>query len=1138
MKQDLKKQRNNAAYTPSLRGRLLQCAAASVAAWVMASSPAHAAIPPECDIQVNPNIIDCVVAAPGMLGPIDTVQDDTTILIGDANTPTFLNAGADDGVVLTGNGAQTIVLAADSTINAEQGNGIVLSGDGLMSISAGLESFIAGGDFAGIVVVANGPNGAINLNLNGDVAGLTAGIDAQSNGAGDVVIIAANGEIRGFNSNGLQAINNAGSDLIVDTSQSSVIGSELGIAAGNAGTGVVSVTTGDVTGTNSHGIFIQTAGAVSDVLLDSTAGSILGGDNGINLGNFSADANVRIVTADVTGEGNFGIAATNVGSDLNIDSTAGLVFGEVTGIITANTGSGRLDVVTADVTGNTESGINAGNEGTSLFIDSRAGEVSGATNGIEALNNGTSSLVIATGNVSGADKIGIEAENNGLLLFIDSTAGTVTGGNEGIVARNNGGSLTLITADVNGLASAGLLAENSATATFLTVDTSAGSVIGDGSGIVTANEGDGGANITTGNVTSLNSVGVRATNSAAGTGLTINTSAGSVNASSFGIIAENDGSGDLSVTSADINSATSDAIRATNNGSGDLFIDSSAGSIAAFNAGIDARQNGTGALSVTTGNIDAGTLGVRISTEGGSATVNNLGVLTAGDYAIFVMNTSLGETTINNDGTIVGAVRLGAMDDVLNNNNMVFTANSDSDFGTGEDAFFNNGQLQVLGNVKYDGLELLSNSGTISMANGNVGDSLSLTGQYLGSGGRLDLDVSFGAVGSSDQLIVDGSATGTTIIDVSSSGQIQSFGTSITLVDAGVGTDAGAFELEGGNDVSLGLLNVALTFDAVNNDFLLNSAIGTPVFQTLKFTEGAQSLWYRSADAWAMHVNSKRHTDADRKSPLWFQLYGATSDHDDSFDFASSGFTQETTLDYSQDYFGLQGGIEFGPGNAGEGVFYGLTTGYTSSNLGFDGTADRVRYDAFNFGAYVGYQKGGFFANGLAKYDVIDADVNAVSGGYTADLNGDAYGVRLESGYRWTSGNFFVEPSASLEYQKTSLDDFDALGANFDLESFDGLRGTAGVRLGGETKTGGDNTLTYYVGLKAVHEFEGDGSVTFSTPMSSIAITNNAVDTYGRIDLVLNIATKGGVTGFIEGNADVSGDYTGFGGRVGLRIAF
>ncbi|MEM8695951.1 MAG: autotransporter domain-containing protein [Pseudomonadota bacterium] len=165
--------------------------------------------------------------------------------------------------------------------------------------------------------------------------------------------------------------------------------------------------------------------------------------------------------------------------------------------------------------------------------------------------------------------------------------------------------------------------------------------------------------------------------------------------------------------------------------------------------------------------------------------------------------------------------------------------------------------------------------------------------------------------------------------------------------------------------------------------------------------------------------------------------------------------------------------------------------------------------------------------------------IQATTAGYGVDIDGDAYGVRLEAGYRWGSASgFFAEPMVSIEYQSTSLDDYSALGATVDFDSFDGLRGQAGLRLGGRSTIGGGSTLTYYGGGHVVHEFEGDGSITFASGTSSIGLVNDPRETFGRFELGVNIATVGGVSGFVEGNADIGDDYQGYGGRAGIRIAF
>ena len=95
----------------------------------------------------------------------------------------------------------------------------------------------------------------------------------------------------------------------------------------------------------------------------------------------------------------------------------------------------------------------------------------------------------------------------------------------------------------------------------------------------------------------------------------------------------------------------------------------------------------------------------------------------------------------------------------------------------------------------------------------------------------------------------------------------------------------------------------------------------------------------------------------------------------------------------------------------------------------------------------------------------------------------------------------------------------------------------AGLRLGGQSPINGANTLTYYAGGHAVKEFEGDDGLLFTSGTSSIRIANDPQDTFGRFELGVNIATPGGVTGFIEGNADIGGDCRVM-AAVRLRIRF
>jgi outer membrane autotransporter protein len=428
------------------------------------------------------------------------------------------------------------------------------------------------------------------------------------------------------------------------------------------------------------------------------------------------------------------------------------------------------------------------------------------------------------------------------------------------------------------------------------------------------------------------------------------------------------------------------------------------------------------------------------------------------------------------------------------------------------------------------------NNETITMVDQAVGDSLILPGDYTANS-TLAIDVNSDGAGSADTLVIAGAASGSTDVFVNEIGASPVIGNSILVVDAGAGSLDSAFQVADNSRI-IGFLFYTISYDAANNDYYLGNTIATPVFQLPKFGEGATSLWYRSADAWGAHMTSRRDAPATRRTPFWMQFYGANTNRDESFPFTSGGVTQQVVVDYNQDFYGFQTGYELGQGTSGDGLVYGATGGYLTSHLGFDGTADQVRYQDFNFGLYLGYMQGGFFANALAKYDFLNMDIVNVTAGYGTNTDGAAYGVRGEVGYRWDGGGWFIEPVASIEWQQADIDSFSALGATVDFDGFDGLRGQAGARLGGQSGIGGGSTLTYYLGGHVVHEFAGEGDVLFTSGGVPVSLTNDPIDTYGRFELGLNILTVAGVSGFIEGSADIGSGYDGWGGRAGIRIPF
>ncbi|MBO6527527.1 autotransporter outer membrane beta-barrel domain-containing protein [Erythrobacter sp.] len=1044
--------------------------------------------------------------------------------------------------------------ASITTTGISQGGFIGIGALNLQSGSLSIEAAdTSGANYAGILAI-NQSDGDLAIASTGDANGGLLGIGAQQYGSGDVTIAASG----------------------------SVVGGGYGISVNTAGTGGVSITTADVTAIAGTGILALAQGG--GIAIDTTAGLVTGANFGILARDLNG-GNIAISTGGVSGGASGAIAAITSTGDIVI-STSGPVASPAAGqpAIFAQSAGGDIAIgatvpapaATASIVASnavaakTDGEPAQGAAGSTAIADGAAtgqdagsatvqlADASPAPATVEAGQQPGSAAIsrqdMIAGGINGAQAAGASlamipgGENaphttSGLDLDPEYASGP-----ESITLPRSGSGIAVAakpaTVDAVGTAAA----PTDVSSTTASAAGAAAPAIAQADAIPLASittSADGATGIMaltqSGNVTiNASSVGTYGANA---TGIMALSESGNVSLSSQSVavsgtgsaaILGRSGSGDVSIVAGSALAFDMAAITAEAGGRASVtvndFVDSAIGNAIVATAGGDVD------IAIGSGGLVFGGLnGVVVETLGGTATITNSGVLSGIDHAVFVTDASGGSTILESDGIIVGSVRFGSADDSFANTG-TFIASGVSDFGSGLDSFENGGLLTYFGDVTLQGLESFVNRGTIAAFTDSTDDSLTISGDWEGSG-LFAIDVNFDNGGSADVLQIDGAATGSTGLVLNDLSTTPSFGVGVVVVDASAGTEATAFSVASDQVQTIGFLSYALGFDAANNNFVLSNAIGAPVFQTTKFAEGAQASWSRSADAWSRHMVALR--DGETASPpLWMQFFGSTSQRDQSFDYTSAFFTQAISLDYMQDFFGWQVGLDSGSGVAGDGLLYGATAGFLSSNLAFDGTADRVGYEALNLGAYIGYRSRGLFANALLKLDILDADINGASEGYRASSDATSYGMRAEFGYRWVSGSFFLEPSASLEYQRTSLDDFTALGATIDFEDFDGLRGTAGFRLGGESAIGGGNSLTYYAGGSLVHEFEGGARVRFSSGTSSIDLVNDPIDTFGRFDLGLSILTPAGLQGFIEANGDVGEDYRSFGGRAGLRVPF
>jgi hypothetical protein len=560
--------------------------------------------------------------------------------------------------------------------------------------------------------------------------------------------------------------------------------------------------------------------------------------------------------------------------------------------------------------------------------------------------------------------------------------------------------------------------------------------------------------------------------------------------------------------------------------------------------------------STTMVNVTGGTVssqfsdGIDIASATGS-TVTNAGTISGGRYAIIASGT--GPATINNNGTVTGPLSLGAGATV--NNAGTFNAAGTSVFGAGSQ-FNNTGTVTVGAGAAAPAAAALTgatfnNAGLIDLRNGQVGDVLTVNGNFVGSGNSaVALEAAQGAAVANDRLVVNGSATGRTLVTVvQGPGANPVFNSGTVFVTGAGGSTAGAFVVAP-SSINAGLVRYDVAYNGAGTYSLVASP-SDAAYNTMRYGTIERNLWNKSADAVSAHLQQRRDAlwaqgDGGATGKFWLTIAGTVDRTRNQRDFV--GFGRNTDTGFSQTSVGGQVGMDISGGVGERGGFaFGVTGGFINSVANFRSGSDSLNTNAANGGAYVSFTSGNLFINGLAKYDHYWMDIDSGIGGYSRGLHGHSWGARGEIGMRLGGDRFFVEPLGQLSWVNSTLDRFSVFGTNVDFNDRDQFRVKAGGRVGGVMPLGdGPTRMSYYLGASYVHDFRREADVTFSNAGATLRMPG--YKTPDAIEGVLgwNIASNRAVSGFMEGTYTRSfhGDYStgqrteGFGGRAGVNVRF
>jgi opacity protein-like surface antigen len=288
--------------------------------------------------------------------------------------------------------------------------------------------------------------------------------------------------------------------------------------------------------------------------------------------------------------------------------------------------------------------------------------------------------------------------------------------------------------------------------------------------------------------------------------------------------------------------------------------------------------------------------------------------------------------------------------------------------------------------------------------------------------------------------------------------------------------------------------------------------------------------------------------------------------------FSPINVSGNCTSTFHQDFSGVQLGQDFSRLNLlGWNIHFGTTAGYlqTQGHSGNDpvaGTTSLSTQAPF-IGTYVAATNGGFFIDGIIRYNDYETNIsNPALGFFDQKLGAHGITIAGSTGYNWHVPNsaWFVEPSAGIVWSHVSVDPLNVVGApnpvagllvpagatipgTLQINDITSTIGRAGVRFG-TTIESGSIVWQPFAAVSVWHEFGNDvtanfvacpgcGAPVFSSISGTLSTQN--IGTFGQYSLGVNgqIANTGWL-GFARVDYRNGDRIEGWSGTGGIRYQF
>ncbi|SDA90609.1 autotransporter outer membrane beta-barrel domain-containing protein [Mesorhizobium qingshengii] len=461
---------------------------------------------------------------------------------------------------------------------------------------------------------------------------------------------------------------------------------------------------------------------------------------------------------------------------------------------------------------------------------------------------------------------------------------------------------------------------------------------------------------------------------------------------------------------------------------------------------------------------------------------------------------------------------------VLASDNSAFTGATPVNGGTlaagAANAFSSSSQFSVASGATLDlagtsqTLAGLTNAGTVRIAGGGLGNTLTISGDYAGNGGTVILNTALGGDGSAtDMLVIAGDTSGTgTLQVVNFGGAGGQTAEGIKIVDVG-GVSNGTFSLKGdytfeGDAAVVGgayayRLYQGGTSTPADGDWYLRSALiddvgpetplyqaGAPLYEAyagvLQTFNQLGTLDQRLGNrSWTVEAQGADGISDEVKAEAGIGLWGRIEGTSGSYDPESSA----TATTYDTSTWRLQTGADMllsdstaGQLIGGVAFQYGTVSADVSSVFG-SGSIDTTGTGVS--GSLTWYGAEGFYLDGQAQVIWYDSNLDSATAGQRlADgNNGVGYALGVEAGKRiMLDPSWSLTPQAQLAWSSVDFDSFtDAFGARVALGSGDSLLGRLGLSLDHQTqwqdRTGRGGRTNVYGLANLYYDFEDGSSV-------------------------------------------------------------